>query len=840
MSVIDDNVQIGLGNESGAQIATDYDGTSHYQLIKLVHGDPKDEGGDGGFVFVGDGSAGGSVAPLPVRLFNDNDGGSPLQGTKISGATALNVNILGAYGNTGVATLYAGTSDAVLGYPMFNVGNTSDVWVIRSLTGGTVGYDGATGIGRDFVVVQGISGGFEVAITGGSQPLPVQGTVIATATELDIRDLTGGTVGYDGATGIGRDFVVVQGVSQGYPVRSAIWNQLGTMAAGISGAGVTGSILSYITNEVGVTFGTTVNVTGADLDIRSLTGGTGSLTGVYPAGYTAGFDRSNIDFVAVQGVSLGYPVGSRIYAGAGGTIAPIGASGNALNVNILDAGITINVDVTDTAFLVSGKGPTFGAVMVKGSTLAGATLAPVYIAGTAADGIITVKGAVTTSGTATVSATGLDIRNLTGGTVGYADPYIHNRDFVAVQGVSGGYPLRSTIWNQLGTTAAGISGAGVTGSILSYITNEVGITVDTVVVSGGADSVGVTFGEVGITVDTVIVEGTDLDIRSLTGGTGSIADYTDGFNPDNIDFVAVQGVSLGYPVGARLYGGSGATIVPLSVSGDALDVNIVGTDATVNVDITDTQFKVSGNSTGDFVRVSGTADGAVVIAGDTTTTFAGATAVGVTFDTVNISTATVTAEDFDIRGLTLDGDNDGDFVGITGDAFFALDGISSDVAGISTGIAEIQTWMTTTANGATLPNAGQLSSLMSVDFATESGGNLQAIAHGMSGSDAANSSMKVYVVDTSQPETLNYGHQQVPTVTATTISDLPTLPLKSGVNIKALQTNTDLVFVGSVGVITTTGYPLSAGEELFLEVDDAIKVYTISSTSGQTACWTAS
>ncbi len=168
MSVSDDNVQIGLGNEGGANIATDYDSVSgsHYQLIKLVHGNPDD-----GFTYVGDGSAGGSVAPLPVRLFGDDSGNSPLQGTKIGGATAMNVNILGAYGNTGVATLYAGTSDAVLGYPMFNVGNTSDVWVIRSLTGGTVGYDGVHDASTDFVVIQGICGGYEVAITGGASPL---------------------------------------------------------------------------------------------------------------------------------------------------------------------------------------------------------------------------------------------------------------------------------------------------------------------------------------------------------------------------------------------------------------------------------------------------------------------------------------------------------------------------------------------------------------------------------------------------------------------------------------------------------------------------------------------
>ena len=111
----------------------------------------------------------------------------------------------------------------------------------------------------------------------------------------------------------------------------------------------------------------------------------------------------------------------------------------------------------------------------------------------------------------------------------------------------------------------------------------------------------------------------------------------------------------------------------------------------------------------------------------------------------------------------------------------------------------------------------------------------------MTGADGTlGGGMRVYVMDNIQPATLNYGQQTVEQGTATKIIDGSTLLLKSGINIKSLQTNTALVFVGSSGVMTTSGYPLSAGEELFLEVDDASKVFTISSSEGQTACWTAS
>jgi hypothetical protein len=98
--------------------------------------------------------------------------------------------------------------------------------------------------------------------------------------------------------------------------------------------------------------------------------------------------------------------------------------------------------------------------------------------------------------------------------------------------------------------------------------------------------------------------------------------------------------------------------------------------------------------------------------------------------------------------------------------------------------------------------------------------------------------MKVYVVDTQQPPSLFNGQTTVPISDSVQIST--TQPLRSGVNIKSHQQNTGLVFIGAAGVTILTGYPLSAGEEIFLEVDDAMMPHIIAETSGQTACWTAS
>jgi hypothetical protein len=72
--------------------------------------------------------------------------------------------------------------------------------------------------------------------------------------------------------------------------------------------------------------------------------------------------------------------------------------------------------------------------------------------------------------------------------------------------------------------------------------------------------IGVCGGEaVGVTVGLVTVTSTDLDIRTLYGGEiGSATGYTAG---SGVDFVAVQGICGGYPVGIT-YAGS----IPVSVS----------------------------------------------------------------------------------------------------------------------------------------------------------------------------------------------------------------------------------------------------------------------------------
>jgi hypothetical protein len=81
----------------------------------------------------------------------------------------------------------------------------------------------------------------------------------------------------------------------------------------------------------------------------------------------------------------------------------------------------------------------------------------------------------------------------------------------------------------------------------------------------------------------------------------------------------------------------------------------------------------------------------------------------------------------------------------------------------------------------------------------------------------------------------NYGQTTVGTsaVQLTTTST----PCVKGVLVKALAANTAKVYIGNNSVTTSNGYELSAGQEVFIQVDDVNKLYAISTTTGQKVCW---
>lgn len=64
-------------------------------------------------------------------------------------------------------------------------------------------------------------------------------------------------------------------------------------------------------------------------------------------------------------------------------------------------------------------------------------------------------------------------------------------------------------------------------------------------------------------------------------------------------------------------------------------------------------------------------------------------------------------------------------------------------------------------------------------------------------------------------------------------------PSKHGVIVKALPGNTGTLYVGLVGVTTSTGFPLQAGDTLTIPVDDANKIYAATDTDNQGIAWVA-
>ena len=315
------------------------------------------------------------LKPIPVQMFYATGDGST--GAMVSDSGAIHVT--GPMGISGVVGITGplGTSHGIatrrlnagpIGYTGFRgythdqsvtgsedydtimiqgisggtrVGVTGSNFSIRGMYGGAIGYTGASGYGPpgaeysgasdtkqgiDYVAVQGLSGGHAVAVT---------------ATDLDIRGLSAGVIGYTGSPSNSTDTIAVQGISGGM--------------------------------VVGVTFGgTALGVTGT-VKIEDLTAGTDSIA-VYHA-----------DGGKTLAVNL---------AQVGG--AQLGRSGDALKVYVDNHGLTLTATIGTVVYVKSPTGATSGLV-VSGSTDVNAE--PVHI---------TPNG-----GSMTVAATDLDIRNLT-------------------------------------------------------------------------------------------------------------------------------------------------------------------------------------------------------------------------------------------------------------------------------------------------------------------------------------------------------------------------------------------------------------------------------------------
>ena len=83
----------------------------------------------------------------------------------------------------------------------------------------------------------------------------------------------------------------------------------------------------------------------------------------------------------------------------------------------------------------------------------------------------------------------------------------------------------------------------------------------------------------------------------------------------------------------------------------------------------------------------------------------------------------------------------------------------------------------------------------------------------------------------------DFAHGQTTVGTIETQLITISTPCKKGVLVKALSTNTGVVYIGKSGVATTSGYELTAGEAVTIEVDNVNKVFGIADTAGQKVSW---
>jgi hypothetical protein len=409
---------------------------------------------------------------------------------------------------------------------------------------------------------------------------------------------------------------------------------------GVSGGGV----------PIGITVGT-LNVAPVGL--------TGSW-GRYEFLPTSGFYSLATTIVGTTGTSL-------TVTGVSGGVA-VGITVGTLNV----AGVSGGVAVGITVGTLNVAGSSFSIRNLYGGTSSGSTVGIDYVG---IQGIESGYPVGITVGTLNVVGSSFSIRNLYGGTSSGSTVGI---DYVGIQGIESGYPVGITVSSPIPVTVSsfanlslsnlgifGVTGAtavyvqasaplpvGLCGSwgryeflapsaIYSLATTIVGTTGTSLTVVGVSGGVAV-----GITVGTLTVSATDLDIRNLYGGTtlGSTA---------GIDYVGIQGIASGYPVGITV-----SAPLPVTVSSFS-NLGIFGVTGATAVYVQASDFSIRGiTAATDNITVYGT--GVESTVPTSLYAFAGSTAaIEAVYSTnnalnVNVSTitgVTVSATDLDIRDL---------------------------------------------------------------------------------------------------------------------------------------------------------------------------------------------
>lgn len=652
----------------------------------------------------------------------------------------------------------------------------------------------------------------------------VEGTTLATVPVM-ISGTTaiGGAIAVKG-TGLSADFVYIAGfdgaTAVGVTGDVAVSGTVGITTATNVSLPVTGDVAVSgtvtATGTIGITTaaGVTLDVSGSVVDVTGDVAVSGAVTvsglSMGPVGSSAAI-ATTTDSIVVQGTTNAYPVFTHLgFITADGTPRYIGHSGDALKVAITDASISATVNVgtvvgvenTETYLAVSGTSS--GAsdanpitVQVTGGTLSGI------------DGTVTVAGTVAVS-SATVTATDLDIRGLTFGDVGNSGDVAATTDSVVVQGVSGAFPVGTVLHGTTDGAGGEAVALGVTWEdntpLLRTVIDSRGISNATAVqIQGRTDgSTAFPIAFVGL--------GPTSDVSPEGGLLGVTFDIVDGM-PIIGGTTAPQGSSL-KSVATLIHGVSGTSIFPIGFTGNgdsaALNVNMVNADG-ISFDLTiDTDLAI-GNTLGNPVPIQG----ACADAGDDV--------YGVF---ITGTGSTTEAWPIFVQGWT-SGGGTGEPVGVTFQNIEQLAGLSAglsamnhSLSGICAGIDGLDSVIDGIHNQESFTNIER-------DVATARN-NLTSISANFT--SVLNDGTSEVNVKVNPPARVVFASLPL-SPTAQFIND--ETPLKSGVRIKLHPDATGIAWIGNNNVKQNDGYPLSAGEEIFIEIDKMDKIWAVTS-SGQT------
>lgn len=436
-----------------------------------------------------------------------------------------------------------------------------------------------------------------------------------------------------------------------------------------------------------------------------------------------------------------------------------------------------------------------------------------------------------------VTASDLDIRSLTAGnpSAGLAS----GADFVRVVGLSGAWPVGVTATN-LGIralTAGDPTTAGAAGQdtvrIVGYSGGwPIGVTavdLDIRSLTYGSDSVSV--------LNTVIVESSESPFSGDInyGFQNRLLRATSTATPQSLGFLVLSNTSTNAEDTVRVVGLSGAW--PVNTFAHGL----------TNINNYDTKLPMLVNSTGALAVYL--ASGSISV----TAEVGGLSSLGVTLNGISVAYPTSLSNTIPIRGYTgsdtvpvavtgsvnligtgLTHLNDiknntmrvlgasGDYIGITGDVRDQIN--SFDFVNIG-GINFVRTYGVNESNIANALGTIQADVTSLKGFFDPSGTGIVSSSSGVN-------LLSVDVKSIAQPTGGTSGRVAAPSGSAT---QMGTSTLQSGIHFKSDLANTGTVFVGfNSQVSSQIGFPLYAGDQIFIETNNLNKMFVSSTVNGST------